>query len=196
MGSTLHDEGTEEKNHLRKKYLQRSDHVLTKFKELCKSIKKELQLARDRYINEILDTSTLYKRHQNVFGRASEKAREKAICVSVNENQGFKTFMALNIDYYNQHRRTRRGTGGGAAAKKNLKLKSRANFEHKLDKNLRNKAIHLNERTKKGKPVGHPCFALWFCIIIGCLSVIDLQRGVFHKKLPRRMKFRGCNPVV
>ena len=46
------------------------------------------------------------------------------------------------------------GEGGGGAAsppKKKLKLKSRANFEDKLGKNLRNKAIHLNERTKKGK---------------------------------------------
>ncbi len=35
--------------------------------------------------------------------------------------------------------------------KNKLKLKSWANFEHKLGKNLRNKVIHLNERTKKGK---------------------------------------------
>ena len=35
--------------------------------------------------------------------------------------------------------------------KKYLKLKSRANFERKLGKNLSNEAIHLNERTKKGK---------------------------------------------
>ncbi len=52
-----------------------------------------------------------------------------------------------------------RGGGGGGGGRrgscspqKNLKLKSWANFEHKLGKNLRNKAIHLNdERAKKGK---------------------------------------------
>ncbi len=43
------------------------------------------------------------------------------------------------------------GGGGQLPPPKNLKLKSWANFEHKLGKNLRNKAIHLNERTKKGK---------------------------------------------
>ena len=44
--------------------------------------------------------------------------------------------------------------GGGGGGKKNLKLKSWANFEHKLGKNLRNKAIHLDERTIKGKSRG------------------------------------------
>ena len=42
------------------------------------------------------------------------------------------------------HRRTRvvvvGGGGEGSRPLKNLKLKSRANFEHKLGKNLRNKA--------------------------------------------------------
>ncbi len=43
------------------------------------------------------------------------------------------------------------GVRGGEGGQKNLKLKSRANFEHKLGKKLRNKAIHLNQRTKKGE---------------------------------------------
>ncbi len=43
------------------------------------------------------------------------------------------------------------GQGGQQPPQKNLKLKSWANFDHKLGKNLRNKAIHLNECTKKGE---------------------------------------------
>ncbi len=56
----------------------------------------------------------------------------------------------MYYSYYN-HRRTRRGGwGGGSPPQKNLKLKSWANFEHKLGKNLRNKTIHLNQRTEEG----------------------------------------------
>ncbi len=45
-----------------------------------------------------------------------------------------------NCIYIYRHRHTRLGGMGAASPQKNLKLKSLANFEHKLGKNLRNKA--------------------------------------------------------
>ncbi len=50
-----------------------------------------------------------------------------------------------------------------------LKLKSWANFEHKLGKNLKNRVIHLNERTKKGK-------------VSGNLEVLNLQNFLARRQ--------------